>query len=176
MDHESNDDNNGANDDSLRRRCKNEAITATITMTARPRTMAVIKVTVMAIMAVAAITRMLMMRMLMAMMTMGMTIGTMPMMTTMMKGLVMTMMGIGMVTMMMMAANVQVPGGRTARTNILVGSFETVASSSGKGQATIIITIAATTIIITVIAVAIAIANIILAIVIIITGEFGRWS
>ena len=61
----------------------------------------------------------------------------------------------------MMVVKPKVSGQTTAPGNILVDSFDTVASSSGKGQATIIITIAATTIII---------------IVIVIAGRFGRWS
>ena len=50
--------------------------------------------------------------------------------------------------MIMMVVTLQVSGQTTAPGNILVDSFDTVASSSGKGRAIITITITATTIII----------------------------
>ena len=71
--------------------------------------------------------------------------------------------------MMMMAVKVEVLGQTTATGNILVDSSDTVASSSGRDQAIIIITITATTIIVIINVIAIAIANIITTIVIIIT-------
>ena len=48
--------------------------------------------------------------------------------------------------MMMMMVTVKVPGQTTARGNILVDSFDTIASSSGRGQAINIITITSTSI------------------------------
>ena len=52
---------------------------------------------------------------------------------------------------MMMMVTLKVSGQTTAPENILVDSFDTIASSSGRRQAIIIITITATTIIIIVI-------------------------
>ena len=62
---------------------------------------------------------------------------------------------------MMMMVTVKVPGQTTARGDTHVDSFDTVASSSGKGQAIISNTITAT-----------AITAIVI---IIIIGRYGRW-